>query len=367
MISSYSKEIGICYSVRSELLIELFKKIVYLNIICLIIVFCISKSYAFGTKYAGEFLKIGVGVREISLGGAAVASPQSVSAIYWNPAALSLNTRFSGQFMHTEEFAGVLNLDHISIVLPAKGEFAYGLGFFRIGIDDIPDTRNALIDTDDDGRLDEGERLDFSKIGKFGASESALFLSAAKRLNNKLHIGSSVKFIYKSLGTAYCWGVGLDAAMLYSVTPHWSIGAALHDVTTTFLFWGDGEREVILPSVNIGTAYKFAFPYFPIHFQPSLALDISMEGEQHNTNLALGLLGIRARLGMEAQIKEHIVLRFGRDDLGSLHIGLGLDTSMGSIDYGFAMGGTYQILGQSHRLGITLHFLEFAKGIKRWL
>ena len=96
------------------------KEVAFLSIFYVIITFGISKSYAFGTKYAGEFLKIGIGVREMSLGGAVVASPQSVSAIYWNPAVLYRNTRFSGQFMHTEEFTGTLNLDYISIALHAK-------------------------------------------------------------------------------------------------------------------------------------------------------------------------------------------------------------------------------------------------------
>ncbi len=326
-----------------------------------------TSSFAFGTKYAGEFLKIGVGVREMSLGGAVVASPHSVSAQYWNPAALYQNTVFSGQFMHTEEFAGALNLDHISIAIPAKGNYAYSLGFFHLGVDDIPDTREALIDDNGNGKLDPGERLNFGEIGTFGASENALFLSVAKQMNQKYFIGATAKYLYKSLGTTAAWGVGFDVATIYNISPQLVFGASINDITTTFLFWKDGEKEVILPTLRFGTAWKVSLPSIPIWFQPLGGLDISFEGEQDNTDLNLGSINGRVRMGLEVHIKDQIALRCGRDDLGSFHIGFGLDTSIGSIDYGFAMGGTYKLLGQSHRLGVTLHFAELAKGLKRWL
>ena len=326
-----------------------------------------TSSFAFGNKYAGEFLKIGVGVREMSLGGAVVASPRSVSAQYWNPAVLYKNTVFSGQFMHTEEFAGTLNLDHISVAIPAKGNYAYGLGFFRLGVNDIPDTRGALIDNNGNGKLDPGERLNFGKIGTFGASENALFISVAKQINQKFFIGATTKHLYKSLGTTAAWGVGFDVATIYNISPQLVLGASLNDITTTFLFWKDGEKEVILPTLRFGTAWKAALPSIPIWFQPLGGLDISFEGKQHSTDLNLGSISGRVHLGLEIHIKDQIALRCGRDDLGSFHIGFGLDTSIGSIDYGFAMGGTYQLLGQSHRIGVTLHFAELAKGLKRWL
>jgi len=353
----------------------------------LLMFLCDLPLFGMNSKYTGEFLKIGLGVREMSLGGATVASAQPVSSVYWNPALLYGNQTFSGQIMHTEEFAGVLNLDHLSLVLPRKGEYAYGFGFFRLGVDDIPDTRNALIDVGSDGigpghpdysgpdadgsesngKLDDGERLDFGEIGSFGSSENALFFSVAKSLKSQIIVGGTVKGIYKSLGDSRCWGVGFDVAALYPWKANLVFGLSLNDISTTFLFWGDGEKELILPSLRGGVSWTFVPQGIPFVLRPSAGLDMVFEGEQNDTDLQLGFLNVRSRLGLEIQFKDFLMLRAGRDDLGSYHVGCGIDTPLGSIDYGFAMGGAYRILGESHRLGLTIHFAEFGRGLRRWL
>jgi len=341
----------------------------------------ISDLFGMDTKYSGEFLKIGMGVRELSLGGAMISCPHAVSAVYWNPAALIENTKTSGQFIHSEEFAGVLNFDQVSLATSARKGFAYGLGFFRLSVDDIPDTRRALIDagtdglspgdpdyqspdadgTEGNGKLDSGERLNFGKIGSFGANENALLISIAKRKSEKLLIGATFKQIYKSLGTANAYGIGLDVAGIYRPKQNWTIGASLIDATTTFLFWNDGVKETTLPTLRIGTAYDFRMSKIPVRIQPAFGIDLGIDGEQNQTDFQVGRLSGRFRAGIEAEIKERICLRFGRDDLGATHIGLGLNLSVGSIDYGLAMGQAYRSLGLSHRIGIVIHFADMKK------
>jgi hypothetical protein len=41
--------------------------------------------------------------------------------------------------------------------------------------------------------------------------------------------------------------------------------------------------------------------------------------------------------------------------------------AVGSLDYALAMGGSYAELGQSQRVGLTLHFVELGKYLKRYL
>ncbi|MDD5766073.1 MAG: hypothetical protein PHW79_07515 [Candidatus Marinimicrobia bacterium] len=345
----------------------------------------VSALLGMDTKYSGEFLKIGMGVRELSLGGAVISCPQAVSAVYWNPAALIENTKTSGQFIHSEEFAGVLNFDQVSLATSARKGFAYGFGFFRLSVDDIPDTRHALVDagtdglspgdpdyqspdtdgTEGNGKLDPGERLNFGKIGSFGANENALYVSIAKRKNEKLQIGATLKQIYKSLGTANAYGIGLDVAAIYRPKINWTIGASLSDATTTFLFWNDGVKETTLPTLRIATAYNLRMLKIPVRIQPAFGIDIGIDGEQNQTDFQIGKFTGRFRAGIEAEIKDRICLRFGRDDLGATHIGLGLNTSVGSIDYGLAMGQAYRSLGMSHRIGIVIHFADMKKAFDK--
>jgi len=322
---------------------------------------------ALGDKYAGAFLKIGMGVREMSLGGSLIANPGTASAVYWNPAALAMNPELSGEFMHTEEFAGVLNLDYVALALPGSADWSYGFGFFRSGVDGIPDTRSALIDENGNGELDPGERLDFGKIGTFGASENALFFAMARPMNSRLNIGGTVKTLYKSLGITNAWGIGFDLAAQYQLLPELYLGAILRDATTTFLYYPDGDNEFIVPSLQLGAAYSLSPAFLPVVFRPSFGLDINMEGETNQSDLNLGFISAGVRLGLEMQIKEHILLRIGRDNMGSAHLGFGLNTPLGRLDYGLALGGSYAELGQSHRIGLTLHFAELGRYMKEYL
>ena len=336
-------------------------------LVSLMLMFSPSPALALGDKYAGEFLKIGMGVREMSLGGSVIANPGGASAVYWNPAALAAKPLLSGEFMHTEEFAGVLNLDYVALALPGSADWSYGFGFFRSGVDGIPDTRSALIDENGNGELDPGERLDFGKIGTFGASENALFFAMARQMNSRLNIGGTVKTLYKSLGVTNAWGVGFDLATQYQLFPDFLLGVILRDATTTFLYYPDGNNEFIAPSLQLGAAYSLSPVFLPVIFRPSFGLDINLEGETNQSDLNLGFISAGVRLGMEMQIKEHIMLRIGRDNLGSAHLGFGLKTPVGSLDYGLALSGSYAELGQSHRVGLTLHFVELGNYLKKYL
>jgi len=351
------------FNIRQNKYIKLSELFQIALLVCVIT----TSGFAFGDKYAGEFLKIGMGVREMSLGGSVVAAPQAAAAVYWNPAFLVENTVLSGQFMHTEEFGGVLNLDYVSLAFPSRSEYAYGISFFRLGVDDIPDTRSALIDDNGNGQLDPDERLDSGKIGKFGASENALLFAMARPINSKLCIGGNFKIRYKSLGSTNAWGLGFNLSALYRLLPSLQVGAIVRDVTTTFLYYPDGDNEFILPSVQLGGVYTFAPSAIPIVFRPSAGLDMTFEGKYNQADLNLGLISSGFRLGLELQVKKFILLRAGRDNLGNMHVGFGLETIVGSIDYNLPMGGAYTELGQSHRVGITLHFVELGKYLKKYL
>ena len=48
--------------------------------------------------------------------------------------------------MHANRFSGEVNYDYVSISLPYKVKNTLGISVIRLGIDRIPDTRNALLD-----------------------------------------------------------------------------------------------------------------------------------------------------------------------------------------------------------------------------
>jgi len=340
-----------------------------------------------GTKYAREFLKQGSGVRALSLGGAVVSAPASENAYFWNPAALVGTHSLSGQFMHAEEFSGLVNRDQFSLVFPKKHSFHYSLGFIRSGVDNIPDTRHALMDfgsdglaasdpgyqspdtdgTENNGQLDPGERLNYDAFKTFGSSETALYLAAAKKLSAQLLIGGSVKGIFKDLYQATAWGLGLDLGVIYQYSPHGNIGLLLSDFTTTWLLWNDGEKELIPPLLRLGADYQFNWPSFQLSLHPFFALEFALAGPEYETLIENEFLNLRYRAGLEILFKDRIAFRLGRDDLNAHHVGLGLLTPIGELNYGFSMGGSYAELGNSHRLAVVIHFQEARRSISQWL
>ena len=324
-------------------------------------------------KYSGEFLRTGLGVRETSLGGAVVAAPVPAAAVYWNPACLIANRTLNGLLMHAEEFAGVLSLDQMTLVWPHLTPFARGIGWLRLGVDDIPNTLAALRDYGSDGigpddprypgpdadgsegngLLDWGERLDFGKISYYGATENAFYISLARPFRPGIAIGGNLKALYKHYGQYYAFGVGFDLALHATFADRLQAGLVIRDLTTTLLFWQDGVKELILPVIQIGATYPLQLPGLKLTLNPLLGLDIEMEGRQLQTDLDLGGLALRVRFGLETIIRERIALRLGRDALGGHHLGLGIATGVGHLDYGLALNSATE-LGQSHRIGLVI-------------
>ncbi|MFN4112222.1 MAG: hypothetical protein ACK4G1_08075, partial [Ignavibacteria bacterium] len=135
-----------------------------------------SQSVSVG-KYSGEFLAIGVGGRALGLGSAFVAIASDVSAGYWNPAGLSRLDYPQAMLMHDERFAGLVNYNYGAFAIPYKTDMTFGLSVIRLGVDGIPDTRNALMDLNGNLKLDGNEQLDYSKITEFNYADWAFLFS----------------------------------------------------------------------------------------------------------------------------------------------------------------------------------------------
>ena len=48
--------------------------------------------------------------------------------------------------MHEEHFGNLVNYNYGSVAIPYGTDMSFGLSVIRLGIDGIPDTREALID-----------------------------------------------------------------------------------------------------------------------------------------------------------------------------------------------------------------------------
>lgn len=304
-----------------------------------------------GNKYAGEFLAIGVGGRPLGMGGAYVALVNDVTAGYWNPARLSTVNYPQVTLMHDERFGNLVNYDFGAVGIPFGKDASLGLSLIRMGIDDIPDTRNALIDYNGNGILDPEDRLDPDKITKFNTTDYAVFLTYAKKHNEKLSYGANLKILRRNIAEESAWGLGFDIGLAYSISDRFLLGANLQDITTTYLSWSTGKKELISPTAKIGTAYSFDF--LSGTFTPAIDFDIRFENRRAASNFNVGPVSFDFHGGLEYTFKNLFSIRGGYNDIGNLTLGAGIKLPKLNIDYSFAKFDGDEQLGNTHRISLT--------------
>jgi hypothetical protein len=321
----------------------------------LIFLFTFQNSFS-QNKYAGEFLSIGVGGRPLGMGGAYVAVVNDVTSGYWNPASLSRINYPQFSLMHDSRFGNLVNYDYGSVGIPFGTSASLGISLIRMGIDEIPDTRNALIDLNGNGVLDPGERLDENLITYFNSTDYAMYLTYSKKANEQFSYGANLKLIRRNIADESAWGLGIDIGALYNPVGRLFFGANLQDITTTYLSWSTGKKETITPTAKIGTAYQLDFLNGVI--TPALDFDVRFENRKSSANAHLGPVSFDMHAGVEYTFKNLFSLRTGYNDLGNLTLGAGVKLPKIDIDYSFAKFDGIEELGNTHRVSLVFTLEE---------
>jgi hypothetical protein len=305
-------------------------------------------------KYAGEFISLGVGGRALALGGAYVALANDVTAGYWNPAGLSRIDYPQFMLMHDEQFGSLVNHDYASAAIPFGKSVSLGLSVIRLGVDDIPDTRNAGVDIDGNVTYDPNEfsRIDPNRVTYFNAADWAFYFTYSKRHSENFSYGANLKFIRRELGEHSATGIGFDIGAWYSPWESLALGINLQDITTTLLAWDTGRNELISPTVKMGSAYFFQA--LGGQFAPTVDIDVRFENRQYASAAHVGPVSLDFHAGAEYQFKDLIALRVGYSDVKQLTMGAGLHLPKLSIDYSFAKFDGVDQLGNTHRISLML-------------
>ncbi len=304
-------------------------------------------------KYAGEFLALGVGGRQLGMGGAAVAFTNDVTSGYWNPAGLAAINFPQLVFMHAEHLGGIVGYDYAAVAFPFQTNKSFGVSIIRLGVADVPDTR-AVWDNSRNDFTDDAKRLGVDMlISRFNAADYAAIFSYAARATQTFSYGINAKVIYRNIGKfASAKGIGFDIGLRYQTVQGIWLGASLHDVTTTLVSWSTGRNELIAPTAKLGTAYSIEALYGRLTLGADA--DVRFEGRRGSANLHIGNVSFNLRGGAEYAYENVVAFRAGMDDIGRLTLGAGIKLSKLNIDYAFAkFDGTDQI-GNSHRISLQL-------------
>ena len=320
------------------------------------------------SKYAGEFLAVGVGGRASAMGGAQSAAVRDVTAGYWNPAGLAFIDYPQIALMHEEHFGNLINYNYASVAIPYGKEMRFGVSLIRLGVDGIPDTREALID----GVTKEviyditnpRARLDPSRITEFNNTDYALYLTFAKRHTDKFYFGANAKLIRRDIAEFGATGIGFDVGAVYMPYNNLYFGANIQDVTTTLIAWDTGRQELISPTLKIGTAYSLEILGGVL--TPAVDFDVKFEGREFASNFNIGPVSFDHHFGLEFNFQDLVAIRGGYNDVNQFTMGAGLKLPKLNIDYSFMRMNSSEIerLPDSHRISLvlTLEETRFLRG-----
>jgi hypothetical protein len=318
---------------------------------------------ASATKYAGEFLKIQVGARALGMGGAFTAVADDATAPYWNPAGMVYLPYREVIPQHQEKFGNLANHDYLGGVWPLGGpkgrNAAFGVGIVRFAVDDIPITKRpgALLpgidfldygvdgdeSTPDAGQADgvwqRGERLllDSEDLYMASSSDLAVMLSYARQRGERWAYGGNLKFVRQSIPDTLfgqhvtSFGAGLDAGVMYMPSDAVTLGAVFHDLTTTYLVWSNGTRELIAPTLDTGAAFTF-HPADRHALTWAVDLAWGFERRAYDAELSLGGQTWDVRTGLEYWYHSVLALRTGVN-AKDLAFGAGLRYKQVGVDY----------------------------------
>ncbi len=330
----------------------------------------LAASPAGATKYAGEFMKIPVGARAIGMGGAFTAVCDDATAPYWNPAGMVFLPYREAFVQHAEQFGSLVNHDFGAYVMPlkARGERRAALGVTAtwVGVSDIPITPrpgglqpgqwldngmdNDPLTNDpgqSNGKWDAGEELLLSSKDLYMASSNdfALGLSYARQRGTRLCYAATVKFVHQSIPDTLfgehvtSFGAGLDAGMLYMVSDAVTVGAVMHDLTTTYLSWSDGVREFVSPTLTTGASFNFT-PAEKHALTVATDLAWNFENRLFDGQIRMGRVNADLHLGTEYWYRSTLALRAG----------------VASKDLDFGLGVRYRHFGADYAASLNRFF-----------
>jgi len=269
-------------------------------------------SVAFATKYAGDFEELGTSARALGLGGAAVALAADPSAIYYNPALCSRLERTGIEFLHSEDFSGLVKHNYLAAVFPACPQ-AFGFAVLQNRIPDI--------------KLTEWDSAAGRPRVKEVVSASQLigYVCYARAFAPWLALGGNAKVIYQDLGgTGSCFGMGLDLGLTLTPQRDLDVGLRVRNASTSPLFWDTGTREYITPRAALGLAKTLRLG------RDRLRAAVEAEADFEERRLL-------PNLGLEYGFRNVLFGRLG-SYRGNFAFGLGLRFGRFHVEYGYAAG-----------------------------
>jgi hypothetical protein len=300
-------------------------------------------------RTAMQFLKIGIGARQVAAGEANIASIRDVNSIFWNPALITGIENGEASFTYTQ---WVVDLNVFS------GAVGYNLGFGTVVLHyvslDYGDLQEALVTSTSGG-------VDTRTGNTFSGSDLAFGFGFAKEFTDKLSIGVNARYVREDL---YIYSADLwsfDVGSYYNTD--WKgikLGMSAQNFSTPAR-WLETRLEE-QQSFDLPLIYRIGFS---IDLMGGQDLFLGGDPTQHKLTINADAIHTndyaeRLHMGFEYLLFDIFSLRGGyrfNYDEGSLSLGAGIKYNLGlmkfNFDYSYV---SYDFLQSPHRFTLILGF-----------
>jgi hypothetical protein len=295
-----------------------------------------------GTSMA-NFLKIGIGSREVAMGGAAVADCDNVSSLFWNPGALDRIDKNEVLVQQTQWLVDTkLYFLGAGFKVPGIGSFGLSINYFNSG--DIEET--TLTFPEGTGRT-------------FNTYDLAMGLTYSRNIIERFSAGITIKYIQEGLDREKASTVAVDIGSVFETNflNNLKIGMSLSNLGGLMKLSGSGLQVQYSPNpgypTKITTADLTTEEWdIPLYFRLGIATDI-IKGENMRWRMAGEVMDsrdyiYRISLGTEFAFFERYFIRGGYKfmyDEENLTLGAGVNINFNwaqiRLDYAYASFGVF--------------------------
>ena len=303
--------------------------------------------------------------RITSLSFSTIAYPIESSGIALvNPALSSIYNEKIG-LTHQSRFAGMVNSEFISFNKNIDDSSWISIAFLYEGVSGIPDTRNALLDWgidgvfgtfdpgENNGILDEGERLDVNKISYFSQNQFGLYC-AGSNTHKGWKLGLGIKFLAHILDDNYALGTGINFGAFRSFKNGTSIGIVFYDAPSSGVLWNNGDIELTPSSLSVGAHHLIYVEKFELAINPVCRLDILTKERTVDSHLLLETIPVEFSGAIETIYKRKIFARLGVYPSGAISTGLGIFWENMTIDYAYLVDNSISGIDKNHLITICI-------------
>ena len=275
-----------------------------------------------------------------------------------NPMALTHPGQKDFYLYHSIWFNGSLSASSVAYSYNTVSDRPIGIMVSKIGVDNIADSRNALLDYgadglpgtfdegENNGELDPGERLNYDNIQYTGISNYIFtFATPLKYFKGKTGLGINV--IYQDLISTKGLGLAFD---LYLEADYGPVGALykFSNLPSAASFFDNGKTEFYAPKIE----GNWIFPVYINKFGiiPGVSA-VYYPGESRVDLFDLSNMGSLEFLpSLRLEIDKKVHLGFSYQPSGQLYFAGGLQLNY--LDIHYAIRGINGDLGQSHLIAV---------------